>query len=116
MAQIDIFNDIAPEFAAELPARVLRFLTYAQADVNALVWKSKNDRAVATLAAHMITIANRGASGAGGPLIGEKLGDMEYHYAAPAKRTSHASDYATTAYGVEFLRLRATVLKGPLLL
>ena len=85
MAISDILKDIAPEFDATDPAKVLRFITYAENQVSADIFKIDYELAVAYLTAHMLALASRnaaeGSGGLGGNITSKKEGDLQVQYA-----------------------------------
>jgi hypothetical protein len=101
---------IAPELESETTPRLQFFIDFAVLNVNASVFLDKTDKAVTLLAAHFITMANRG--GAGGSVASEKVGDLARSYAAPSGKTSE-SELATTAYGQMFLTLLKSLSISP---
>lgn len=97
MAAIDILPIIAPEFAGA--ANASDVVTLAEQRVG-VAFGEVRDQAVAHLAAHMLTTAQRG--GSSGPVTSERVGDLAQSYAVQAGGTGLDS----TAYGKEFLRLK----------
>lgn len=101
-----------PEFAAETDSRVDRFIDVAGLSVAEGPWGNMADTAKIYLTAHLLAMANRGQSGASGPVTGEKVGDLSRNY---ADMTSvFKNELAATPYGVEYLRLRRQVLVTPM--
>jgi hypothetical protein len=107
------FNVIATELSTDPNAD--QFITWAAQEINPVLWKQKTSRATALLAAHELTMSKRGATGVGGMMGSEKVGDLEAKYIAPLYVGSEAP-YGTTAYGQMFLRLRRTIVRGPIVL
>ncbi len=111
MAALDILLDIAPEFAGSDPARLARFIGYAAAEINANVFGDRTDMATAYLAAHKLTVSGRGATGQGGVTSVQKAAQLEEQFKIPDLRPSE-QPWATTIYGLEFIRIRRSVLIG----
>lgn len=101
-------RDIAPELATEPEARLQTFLDFAALSINSSVWGAKADFAQALLAAHYLTMANRG--GAGGALTSEKVGDLSRSYG----QLEGAELYGATAYGMQYVQLRKTLVITPM--
>lgn len=108
------FTTRFPEFVAVDPARIQTYLDDAALSVNASLWGNKADLGIAYLAAHLLTLDNRGGNGASGPVTSEKVGDLQRNYAAP--QGSLDPVYSTTNYGIQFIRLRRSILISPLVL
>ena len=111
MVEMDILIDVAPEFAGNDPDQLARFIGYAADEINPRIFGTKTDIATAYLAAHMLTVAGRGATGQGGVASMQKAGMLEEEYKVPALRASE-QPWATTVYGLEFIRIRRSVLIG----
>ncbi len=107
MAALDVFRDIAPEFVTTDDATVTRWIGYAQLEINPASFGAKTDMATARLAAHQLTVSQRGATGQGGVTSMMKSAQMEEQYKIPGLRKSE-EQYATTIHGLEFIRLRRT--------
>lgn len=115
----DILFDIAPEFKTSDPAelaRVDRIISYAATEINRNIWGNRADRGTALLAAHMLTVADRGGNGASGPVVKEAAGGRTIEYARTQPGAGLADPYATTGYGQEYKRLLALLDAGPILL
>jgi hypothetical protein len=100
-----------PEFASESDLRIQLFLDQAAFSVNASVWGNKADFAIQYLTGHLLTVANRGGSGAAGPVTSEKVGDLQRSYANNVSAVAH--ELGSTGYGMEFLRLRRSLYITP---
>lgn len=108
----ETLEDIAPEFITTDPTaseRIDRFIGYATDEVSRCRWGAKADIATALLAAHKLTLAARRGSNQGA-LTGEKVGDLQRTYAAPAAAIGETLE--ATSYGAEFVRLRKTLGLG----
>lgn len=101
---------IAPELESETAARLQFFIDFAIQSVNSSVFGDKSDKAVTLLAAHFLTLSNRG--GAGGSVTSEKVGDLSRSYSAPSGKIGE-SELATTAYGQMFLTLLKSLSISP---
>lgn len=104
-------KDLFPEFASVSDARIQLFIDQASLSVNASVWGNKADFGIQYLTAHLITVANRGGSGAAGPITSEKVGDLQRSYANNVSASAH--ELGSTGYGMEFLRLRRSLFITP---
>lgn len=96
---------IAPELESESASRLQFFIDFAILNVNKSYFGDKTTTAVTLLAAHFLSMANRG--GAGGSVTSESVGDLSRSYAVPSGKVSE-SELATTAYGQMFM----TILKS----
>lgn len=111
MAVRDILLDLAPELTpatgdTAASARLDRFITYAEDEVNRALFGTRADKAVALLAAHALTVANRGGENRG-QLVSERVGDEAASYAQPPSRADRPVDpLDATSYGMEYKRLR----------
>lgn len=104
---------IAPELKTESPGRVSLFLEAAALRVNRSVWLEKSDLATVLLAAHMMTLSNRG--GIGGAVQSEKIGDVQQTFAV-ASTNKDGDELMTTAYGQQYLGLRRGLPRTPMVL
>lgn len=107
------FKALFPEFSEESDTRIDLFIPIAQLSVNENVWGAMTDPATAFLTAHILSMANRGGSGAAGPVTMEKVGDLQRGYGDLGSTLK--SELATTPYGLEYLRLRNQLLVTPML-
>lgn len=98
MSAINALNAVAPEFCDA--ADVSRVLNLAASRVGP-AFGAARDLATAYLAAHMLTVAQRG--GSSGPVTSEREGDLAVSYAVAAGGDALQS----TAYGREFAKLKA---------
>ena len=96
-----------PEFASLDDAFIQLYIDSASLSVNVNRWGNKSEWGIAYLTAHLLTLLNRGGNGQSGPVTQEKVGDLSRTY-APTSAISN-SDYASTSYGQEFLRLRKSI-------
>jgi hypothetical protein len=99
MSQDSILLDIAPEMSSVSGDKRARILALASLQVNFGTGDIK-DLAIAYLAAHMLTMANR--SGAAGQIISESEGDLSRSFG----NVSSVNAYGQTGYGQEYVRLR----------
>lgn len=88
--------------------RIQSYIDMAARRMNPAAWGLLFDDGNAYLAAHLLV---RGRYGLHGPVIGETVGGLSRQYAAGHGLKYGWSDYATTAYGLEFLELCNTI--GP---
>lgn len=101
---------LAPELESETAPRLQFFIDFAVKKVNPSYFKDETDTAVILLAAHFVTMANRG--GAGGSITSEKVGDLSRGYGAPSGKLSE-SELATTAYGQMFWTILKSLAISP---
>jgi hypothetical protein len=102
---------IAPQFASLDSSVITGTIELVALELDAASWGTLYQRGVALLAAHVLELAERGrAAGAGGsasgPIVGRKAGDLQVNYGAALGVLSADATYATTPFGLEFLRLR----------
>lgn len=100
--------DLAPEFAAVDSGRIDRLVSIAILQVNASRWLTKTDLGVAYLVCHMLKLAANFGSGV---VTSKKIGDLQVDYAVVGANTD---PYSLTSYGIEFKRIRASIMAGPL--
>lgn len=94
---------IAPEFSSLDDATVIQpFINDAAGEISPDAWGSKADRVIALLAAHAIAVSYPNLYAR--LTSSERVGDISRSY----ERSSfpRADEYATTRFGIEFLRLR----------
>jgi hypothetical protein len=100
----DIFAVLAPEF--ENDSRVSTVVSLAKTQVGKVFGKQRS-AAIANLAAHMLSMADR--NGAAGGVASKSEGGLSISFAGLATDDL----LAQTSYGAEFLRLRRMVIFGP---
>jgi len=111
MTVAEVIEDIAPEFLNEDPARIARFISYAELQVSENKFGAKYDLALAYLTCHMLALSGRndeeGTNGTAGNLTQKKEGDLAASFSLPsALNNSNDGELMTTSYGIEYLRLR----------
>ena len=111
MTIAEVISDIAPEFDNEDPARIDRFIGYAESQVSSNEFLTKYDLAVAYLTAHVLSLSGRndteGTNGNAGNITQKKEGDLSLSFALPsALNNSQDGTLMSTSYGLEYLRLR----------
>jgi len=97
MTTLDIFRDIAPEFASEEDDKVLRFIGYATPKVSLAQFGDNYELAIAYLAADMLATSKR-SSGTAGMISGKREGDLALQYAV----TTPTDGTFITTYGQKF--------------
>lgn len=107
-----VFN-LAPELSSEKTSRVDFFIEQAKLSVNSDVFGTKADLAVGLLAAHMLTVSNR--SGAAGAITEEKVGEVSVKFDVGGSKDDRNEDLRSTGYGLQFLRLRRSIVRTPML-
>lgn len=105
---------IAPQYAND--ARVSAVVGYVVVQMGAVAWGSQYVAGAANLAAHVLTLADRGTragttgwTGAG-PLASMSEGQSSVSFGMPAGLTSATlgdASLSTTQYGLEYMRLRS---------
>lgn len=111
MSSRDLLKTVASEFASEDDAKLDQFLELAAQRMSATEWGGLYTQGAVYLAAHLLTLQARAASGStgAGPVVGVKTGDREVRYGASVGVLSRDSTYATTSYGLEYLNLRRSL-------
>jgi len=116
MAISTILLDIMPasyttEYAAD-PARINRFIGYAQNEVNQTEWGDKYEAGVAYLAAHKIALKDVVVPllGEAGQVVERKVDNATTKF---ADQTGAVGDHAETTYGREFDRMQSNLLILP---
>lgn len=105
MSAIQIFEDIAPEFAGLDSSLIIRIESLASSQLKQSVFGDLYDYAVALLMAHIFTIRNR--SGSSGQVSAVKEGQLGINYAGSQDMTQ----WEVTSYGAELKALiKRTVL------
>jgi hypothetical protein len=102
----DLKAEFAKDFANDLDADLQRSIDRAYKTVGD-AWGTLADDGALYLAAHLRTVAKRGANGASGPVQSKRVGDIAVTYAVP--QISGAGSLESTAYGMEFLRMLYTL-------
>src|SRR5690606_17941828 len=97
---------IAPELDSVPTDLIERFIAMAERRVNRKAWGARADDGVTFLAAHLLTMRKRGASGQTGPLASVSVGDVSQSFAVQA---SDGKNYNATSYGQEFATLQSLV-------
>ena len=95
---------IAPELSTSPLATQTAILAIVDLQVNALAWRTLVDVGKSYLAAHLATLAARGASGAAGAVTSEAVGQLSRGYASPI---GIKGSLGLTSYGCEYARLLA---------
>lgn len=118
MTIAEVIEDIAPEFNNENPARIARFIGYAELQVSENAFGKKYDLAVAYMTAHMLSLSGRndseGTNGTPGTITQKREGDLSLSFALPqGLAQSNDGTLVLTSYGIEFLRLRDICIITP---
>ncbi len=118
MTIAEVIADIAPEFLNEDPARIARFITYAELQVSQLQFDDRYELATAYLTCHMLALSNRnddeGTSGNPGTITQKKEGDLGLSFALPdALKIGNDGTLLLTSYGIEYLRLKDICILSP---
>lgn len=72
-------------------------------------WGARQNLAATYLAAHLATVALRGATGAQGPLTGLTVGQVSRSFAAPPLPLGGAVFYETTNFGRAYLQVLRSI-------
>lgn len=102
---------IAPELASTDGVRKAAIIAIAETRTSATAFEDSREYAVALLAAHTLTVGNRG--GASGVVISKKEADLAITYADPTKTGDSGAGLNATSYGQELLLLRKQYIMGP---
>lgn len=112
MSSIETLKRIAPEFSERTDLK--EWLFQAAANMNPEAWGNLYPLGAAYLAAHFLTqsVGAQFTSGGAGPVTSVKEGDLSLSFGSV---TGSGSDvfYTTTKFGVEFLRMRKTLILTP---
>ena len=109
----DYVLKIAPEFEETSNERMAFIIDIAKQSVNTNVWGAKADYAVALLTAHILTESKRAQQGVTGAVKSEQISDTKTSYDnAPQSN----SEYSSTNYGREFLRVRKSIFITPMVI
>lgn len=101
---------IAPELSNLSEPLIEFFIELAKDHVNETKWGARYKRAVCLLTAHLLTLKNRGAGGAGA-ITSESVGELSVSYGAVSDK---ADVLLTTTYGSMFYSLRKTLSITPM--
>lgn len=106
---------IAPEQADTGDAVVDFHLSIAASRVGAGAFGDLYEQGVLYLAAHLLTLRDRGMGGtaAGGALASVKTGDLSVGFAGVMGSGGGDESLHTTTYGREFLAIRTQAVAGP---
>ena len=84
--------------------------------VNTAEWGACAKLAESLVAAHLITVALKGGTGASGPVVSESAGGLSRSYAAPSATTGSAGFWQSTSFGQRYLQLKITRITTPMAL
>jgi hypothetical protein len=96
----------AKEFASLTADEINLAIDDAELQINRTVWGDKADLATIYLAAHILSIQNPSLVTAVGPIQSEKVGQVSRTYAVSVS-TNQGTQYGSSRWGREYLRLRA---------
>lgn len=105
---------IAPQYASD--ARLSAVVDYVILQMSPIAWGSQYVAGAANLAAHVLTLADRGTMagttgyGAAGPVTGKSEGQSSVSFGMAAglqSATIGDASLSTTQYGLEYMRLRS---------
>ena len=101
-----------PEFANVETSTIQLAINDAALSVNRDVFGVKADLATIYMAAHLLALSSPSNSKAGGRITSEKVGDLARTYAGGSE-IGKSDPLAETKYGIEFLRIRRSVVTSP---
>lgn len=106
-------KDFAGEFSEASDSKIELFLEYARSWVHETKWGNKQKFAEILMCCHLLTLQQRGG-GVSGPVTAERVGDVNISYGQAASTGNEA--LSTTAYGLQFLALRKTLIITPIVI
>lgn len=115
IAPADI-RSLFPEFTAQTDQRLNTFIGYAYDRIDASIFASRADEAASWLTAHLLAKAAQAArlaSGAGGLVTQQKVGELSTSYASYGLLIGSGADYASTPYGAQFESIVELCLPTP---
>jgi hypothetical protein len=112
VSSIETLKRIAPEFSERTDLK--EWLFQAAANINPEAWGNLYPLGAAYLAAHLLTqsVGAAFASGGAGPITSVREGDLSLSFGSVSAAGKNAY-YTTTKYGVEFLRMRSSLILTP---
>lgn len=104
-----------PQFSSTSDPLIERFLTKAANRISASVYGALYNDAQGYLAAHLLTVAERGKQSGGAVTTGIRSKSITGHYSvdfavAEGSDIAGSSSYQSTAYGREFLNIQCQVV------
>jgi len=114
VSSIQTLKAIAPQFASEPDDTLEVFLSMAAERMDAKAWGKLYEQGAAYLAAHLLTLRDRGdmaaghGGGAGGGITSVSEGGQSISYGGGGQNASTLSEeaLASTQYGQQYLQLR----------
>lgn len=107
----DVTN-VATELASETDARINIFIDIAREYLCEEKWGTKAKTAIILYTAHLLTLANRGTTGAAGAVTSEKVGELQRSYGSGVD--GQTDELAQTPYGMMLMQLRRGILFTPI--
>jgi hypothetical protein len=107
----DVTN-VATELASETSTRIDLFIGIAREYLCEEKWGTKAKTAIILYTAHLLTLANRGASGAVGGVTSEKVGELSRNYGSALG--AEKDELAQTPYGMMLMQMRRGILITPI--
>lgn len=105
-------TDVATELATETETRINLFIGFAREYICEEKWGTKAKTAITLYAAHLLTLANRGATGAVGAVTSEKVGELSRNFGSAVGGEN--DELAQTPYGMMIMQLRRGILFTPI--
>jgi len=116
---IDTLEAVAPQYVSEPEKAKEIFLEMAAQQMNPQAWGQLYEQGAAYLAAHLLTVRDRGEQaaqhgGAAGAPTDVSEGDQSISYSGGGENASTLNEEAlsTTQYGERFLQLRGQLAAG----
>jgi hypothetical protein len=107
----DVTN-VATELASETSTRIDLFIEISREYLCEDKWGTKAKTAIILYTAHLITLANRGATGAVGAVTSEKVGELSRNFGSAVG--GQTDELAQTPYGMMLMQLRRGILFTPI--
>lgn len=105
-------TDVATELATETSTRIELFIGIAREYLCEEKWGTKAKTAIILYTAHLLTLANRGATGAAGAVTSEKVGELSRNYGSAVGAEN--DELAQTPYGMMLMQMRRGILFTPI--
>lgn len=105
-------TDVATELATETTTRIDLFIGIAREYICEEKWGTKSKNAIILYTAHLLTLANRGQTGANGAVTSEKVGELQRNYGSAT--SGDDNELAQTPYGMMVKQLRRGLIFTPI--
>lgn len=102
---------IAPHLSTASDDLWTMVLDDVEISLSASVFGLKTEMAARNWVAHNMTLlADTNTTAPSGPVVKEKVGDVETEFARPSKMNQTDTEYSRTKYGVTFLSIRRSAV------